>query len=92
MDKKTTGIIATIASVLFCGCPAIFLCIMGIGTALGAGTFTLGQTTQPMPPTYGYVFICLSLILILIPILVGFFTLRKKPEAAAGNEPIPPAA
>ncbi|GAB4504773.1 MAG: hypothetical protein Fur0043_17670 [Anaerolineales bacterium] len=95
MDKKTTGIIATVASVVLCGCPGIFLCIMGIGTALGGGTMTLGDTTQPMDPTYGYVFLCLSVIFILIPILVGFFTLRKKPgseEVAPSNEPLPPAA
>lgn len=94
MDKKTTGIIATIASVVLCGCPGIFLCIMGIGTAVGGGTMTLGDTTQPMDPTYGYVFLCLSVIFILIPVLVGFFTLRKKPssQAASPNEPLPPAS
>ncbi len=93
MDKKTTGIIATVASVVLCGCPGIFLCIMGIGTALGGGTMTLGDTTQPMDPTYGYVFLCLSVIFILIPVLVGFFTLRKKDSAAMPpSEPLPPAS
>ena len=106
MDKKTTGIIATIASVLLCGCPGIFLCIFGIATAVGGGTMTLGDTTQPMPASYGYVFLCLSLIFILIPIAVGFFTLRQKPEDAldsavvdaepksppADDEPLPPAS
>lgn len=94
MDKKTTGIIATIASVVLCGCPGIFLCIMGIGTVLGGGTMTLGDTTQPMDPTYGYVFLCLSVIFILIPVLVGFFTLRKKPgsQVAPPSEPLPPAS
>ena len=96
MDKKTTGIIATIASVVLCGCPGIFLCIFGAATALGGGTMTLGETTQPMDPTYGYVFLCLSVLLIAIPIVVGFVTLRKKPAAEAAapvsNEPIPPAS
>ncbi len=41
---------------------------------------TLGDTTQALPPSYGFVFLCLSLIFIAIPIAVGFFTLRKKPE------------
>jgi hypothetical protein len=98
MDKRTTGIIATIASVLLCGCPGIFLCIFGAATALGGGTMTLGDTTQPMDPTYGYVFLCLSLILIAIPVVVGFVTLRNKPAPAAAkvepvdNEPLPPAS
>jgi hypothetical protein len=98
MDKRTTGIIATIASVLFCGCPGIFLCIFGAATALGGGTMTLGDTTEPLDPTYGYVFLCLSLIFIAIPIVVGFLTLRNKPAPAAvkvepiDNEPLPPAS
>lgn len=95
MDKKTTGIIATVAAVLLCGCPGIFLCIFGIIAAVGGGTMTLGDTTQPMPPTYGYVSLCVSLILIVIPIVVGFFMLRKKPEDAGlvpPSEPLPPAS
>ncbi|GAB4424540.1 MAG: hypothetical protein Kow002_14040 [Anaerolineales bacterium] len=80
MDKKTTGIVATVASVLLCGCPGIFLCIFGVAAALGGGTMTLGDTTSPMPASYGFVFLCLSLIFIAIPIAVGVFTLRKKPE------------
>jgi hypothetical protein len=108
MDKRTTGIIATIASVLLCGCPGIFLCIFGAATALGGGTMTLGDTTQPMDPTYGYVFLCLSVIFIAIPFVVGFVTLRRKPGAVApivtpitepkppvppvDDEPLPPAS
>ena len=93
MDKKTTGIIATVASVLLCGCPGVLLCILGIGTALGAGTYTLGDQVGYMPPTYGYVFLCLSLILIAIPIVVGTLMLRKKPGASTSpDEPLPPVA
>ena len=94
MDKRTTGIIATVASVLLCGCPGIFLCIFGAATAMGGGTMTLGDTSQLMAPTFGYVFLCLSLIFIAIPIAVGFFTLRKKPEEVTpiSDEPLPPAS
>ena len=99
MDKRTTGLIATIASVLLCGCPGIFLCIFGATTALGGGMMTLGNTTEPLDPTYGYVFLCLSLIFILIPFVVGFATLRKKPQVPApgriepiDNGPLPPAS
>jgi len=99
MDKRTTGIIATVATALICGCCSLFGCIMGVGTITGNGTFELGGVSQPMPPSYGYVFLCLSVLFIAVPIVVGFVTLRKKPalvtkvEVAPGSdEPIPPAS
>ena len=92
MDNRTKGIIATIASVLLCGCPGLFLCIFGIGTAMGAGTYSLGSDGGSIPPTYGYVFVCLSLIFVAIPVVVGFTMLSKKPEAPASSEPLPPAS
>lgn len=76
MQNKNTGIIATIASVVLCGCPGLFLCLFGAVTATGNGTFN----DQSLSPTVGFVLVCLSLIFVLIPVGVGFFTLRKKPE------------
>jgi hypothetical protein len=92
MNNRNTGIIATVATALICGCCGLFACIMGIGTVTGNGTFTLGDTSQPMPPTYGYVFLCLSVLFILVPVVVGFIALRKKPEALPSDEPLPPAS
>jgi uncharacterized membrane protein YidH (DUF202 family) len=95
MDNKTKGIIATVATVLLCGCPGLFICIFGILIAVGAPvTTTLNEqsSTQTFPPTYGFAMLCLSLIFIAIPIVVGFLTLRRKPAAPSNNEPIPPAA
>jgi hypothetical protein len=89
MDNKTKGIIATVASVLLCGCPGLFLCIFGAATAFGGGTYEFGGDAGSIPPTYGYVFLCLSIILVLIPVVVGFFMLRTK--APAGNEPPTPS-
>lgn len=95
MDKRTTGLIATIATALICGCCGLFGCIMGIGALTGNGTLELGGTTQPMPPSYGYVFLCLSVLFIAVPFVVGFVTLRKKPEQVVApapvSEPRPPA-
>lgn len=76
MNNRNTGIIATIAAVVLCGCPGLFVCLFGALTAAGQGTFN----EQSLSPAVGFVLICLSLILILIPVGVGFFTLRKKPE------------
>jgi len=92
MDTRTKGIVATIASVLLRGCPGLFLCIFGTATAFGGGTYTLGNETGNLPPTTGYVLLCLSIILIVIPVIVGFFMLRKKPEVPPSNEPLPPAS
>lgn len=96
MDKKTIGIIATVISALCCGCAALLSCIWG-GMIAANVPFTVTsngqQSVQTFSPTIGFVLLCLSVIFIIIPIAVGFFTLRKKPEAVIiTNEPLPPAS
>ncbi|GER78186.1 MAG: hypothetical protein JETCAE02_11980 [Anaerolineaceae bacterium] len=87
--NRNTGVIATVAAVLLCGCPGIFICLFGALTAAGQGTFN----DQSLSPTVGFVLLCLSLVFIAIPVVVGVVTLRKKPEAApVSNEPLPPAS
>jgi type III secretory pathway component EscS len=80
--------IATIAAVILCGCPGLFMCLFGAITATGNGSFN----DQSLSPGVGIALVCVSLILVIIPVAVGFFTLRKKPEAAAGTDSTPPAA
>jgi len=87
MTNKNTGIIATMATVVLCGCPGLFLCLFGAITAAGQGTFN--ETS--LSPTVGFALVCLALLLILIPVAVGFFTLRKKPEAETLDD-LPPAS
>lgn len=87
MNNKNTGMIATVATAILCGCCALFACVMGFGTITGNGTYTLGNSTEQMPSAYGYVFLCLSFLMILVPVAVGFFTLRKKPDV---SELVPP--
>jgi hypothetical protein len=71
----------------------LFTCIIGFGGVTGNGTYSLGGADQPMPPTAGYALLCVSVIFILIPLIAGFFLLRKKPEAMpASDEPLPPAS
>jgi preprotein translocase subunit SecF len=88
MDKRNTGIIATVASVILCGCPGIGFCLFGALTAAGQDIFNNGS----LSPTVGIVLLCVSLIFIAIPIVVGFVTLRKKPEEVKPitDEPLPP--
>ena len=88
MKNKNTGIIATVATALLCGCPGLFSCLFGAITATGNGTFN----DTYLDPTVGYIMVCMSLIFIAIPIVVGVVMLRKKPAPPMDNEPIPPAS
>lgn len=94
--NRNTSIILTVVTALLCGCPGLFICIFGVITAAGLMPYTAtlnGVTDQGvLPSSYGLVMLCLSLILIAIPVVVGIVTLRKKPAPAVDNEPIPPAS
>ncbi len=95
MDSKTKGIIATVAAVILCGCPGLFLCIFGGLAAAGAPVTTELNgisNTGTMSPTLAFVMLCLGVIFIVIPIAVGFFTLRGKLGAKSTGEPMPPAS
>ena len=95
MNNRNTGIIATIASALLCGCPGLFFCIFGAVTSMGLTTAELnGIQGSNLPASYGYAMLCGALVLILIPVVIGVVTLRKKPEAVrpVSNEPLPPAS
>lgn len=97
MDTKTKGIVSTIAAVVLCGCPGLFLCFFGamstFVSAIPGADIDVGGSSDPAAATaMGIGALCLSLIFIAIPIAVGYFTLRKKPEAVVTNEPLPPAS
>ena len=102
MDKKTTGLIATIATVLLCGLPGLCLCIFGVVTAAGVMPYTTEfngvSDSGMMPSSAGFGMLCVALILILIPAAVGFFTLRKKDKDGiidaepVSDEPLPPVS
>ena len=78
MKTKTGGIIATLATLLLCGAPGLILFFMGAA----------GFTSPPPPGSRqsaiigAYVaiagFMCVGLLLMLIPPVVAFFTLRRK--------------
>lgn len=96
--NRNNSIILTVATALLCGCPGLMCCALGGVTAAGLMPYTTtfnGVTDQGvLPSSYGYVLLCLSLILVAIPVVVGIVTLRKKPQpvAVVDNEPIPPAS
>jgi len=92
MQNRTIGIVATIVTALACGCTSIISCVWGFLIASGQPieVTSNGVTTpQTFSPTIGYVLLCLATLMILVPVAVGFFTLRKKPEVI---DRIPPTA
>lgn len=85
MDRKTTGIIATVAAVLLCGCPGLVgLCSGAIfaiaGFVPGSEIDVFGSSDPQAAITTGIVTLCVSILFIAIPIVVGFLMLRNKPE------------
>jgi hypothetical protein len=102
MDKKNTGLIATIAAALLCGCPGLFGLCMGATSIFAsfipdADIDVFGSSDPAAATTMGFVFLCLSIIFIAIPIVVGVVTLRKKSEddaapAVIDAEPSPEPA
>lgn len=93
MQNRTLGIVITVITVLACGCASIFSCIWGFLIASGTPIdITSNGSTSPqvLSPTIGYVLLCLTLLMLLIPVAVGFITLRKKPEVIPDE--IPPTS
>ena len=82
--NRNTAMIATGATALLCGCPGLFACFMGVMFAVvsqipGADIDMMGSTDPQSALMFGAGGICFGLVLVLIPVVVGFFTLRNKP-------------
>jgi hypothetical protein len=88
MQNRTLGIVLTVVTALACGCASIFSCVWGFLIASGQpiDVTSNGVTTQQvLSPIIGYTLLCLTLLMILVPVAVGFFTLRRKPETGISN-------
>jgi hypothetical protein len=105
--NKNTAIGITIATALLCGCPGLFLAIMGIMAAMGSQmpeVMAQNPTNSPQEVLLGSgMFLCFGAVLILIPIVAGIISFRaaKSNEPVnsypgsnypGGNDPMPPAA
>jgi len=95
MDKKTTGIILTVIAVLLCGCPGLTSLCGGalmalVGFVPGSDIDIFGSSDPQSAIMTGIGGICLGIIFIAIPIVVGYLTLRNKPGDNF-DEAIPPA-
>jgi hypothetical protein len=102
MSNRTTGIITTSVAAVLCGCPGLLMLCFGAVTSLASfmpgAEFDLPTDNNPRPAfAFGLGTLCLGLIMIAIPILVGAISLRNRPEMVITpgeppGEPIPPAS
>ncbi|MBN1665934.1 MAG: hypothetical protein JW862_02560 [Anaerolineales bacterium] len=95
MDKKTIGIIALVLTIVCCALPGLVgLCSGSIfvvaGVVPGSEIDIFGSNDPNLAIMVGIATLCLSLIGIVLPVVVGFTTLReKKPVPVDLNEPLP---
>lgn len=100
MNNKNNRLIATIATVVLCGCPGLFgLCYGAISLFAsftpGAEIDVFGSNDPASATIMGLVTLCLSIIFIAIPIAIWYVTRPKSsPDAGVSNinEPMPPAS
>lgn len=98
MQNRTLAIIITVVVALVCVCAAIFAAVWGVlgvtGTPINYSGNGITSGSAPMPAGLGFALLCLAVIFIAVPVVVGFLTLRRKPAPVAPvqpQEPIPPA-
>jgi hypothetical protein len=97
MDRKTTGIILTIAAVLLCGCPGLFSLFFGglmavVSFVPDANIDIFGSTDPQSALNFGLGALCLGALFVAIPIVVGVLALRRKPpQSISSDESLPPA-
>ena len=89
-SNRNTAVIATIGTTVLCGLPGLCLCLFGgmfafAGGMPGADIDIAGSSDPQAAIGLGVGLLCFSLIFIAIPVVVGFVTLRKKPEDKAIN-------
>jgi hypothetical protein len=96
MEKRTVGIIATIATVLLCGCPGLMGLCSGamfaiVGMIPGAKIDMAGSSDPAAAIGFGIASMCIGVIFVAIPIVVAAVTLRKPKTSAVNFEgTIPP--
>ena len=90
MDKRTTGIIGLVAAILLCGLPGLCGLCFGpffalIGMIPGSDIDVFGSSDPGAAVGFGIGTFCVSILFVVIPVLVWYFTLREKP---ASDDPI----
>ncbi len=97
MNRQTATILTAVTAVI-CGCPGLASLCFGsffaiAGTTPGAEIDVFGSSDPRSAMMLGIAIACLGLLGVLVPIVIGFTTLRKKAEASVlPEEPLPPTA
>jgi len=92
MQNRNLAIVITLITTLICGCASIISCVWGFLIASGTpiNVTNNGVTTpQVLSPAIGYTLLCLTILMILVPVAVGFFALRKRLDATSDLPPAP---
>ena len=92
MENRTAGVIATIATLMLCGCPGLFLLCYGsiaavVGVIPGAKIDMLGSDDPTIALAIGLGLLGLGILFIAIPVVIAYFTLSKKPETIHDTTP-----
>ncbi len=93
MEKKTIGIVIFVLTILCCGLPGLCgLCAGPLyviaGAVPGSEIDIFGSNDPSAAIAYGIGTICLSVLFIAIPVVVGFLTLRKQSDPLDENQEI----
>ena len=106
MKDKNTAIIATVIAAVLCGCPGLLSLCFGLFFSVasqipGADINVFGSSDPTTALSTGIGMLCVGIIFVVIPIVIGIILLRRKPAAATSvvdvtppppDEPIPPAS
>lgn len=88
MSKQTGTVITIVVGVLTLLCCTIPLCIGGIVIFAGLGEWSAefgpGAETGNIPPAYGIAPCCLSILLLVVPLLLWLFLVRGKENSVGG--------
>ncbi len=89
MSQKTLGLVATGITVVLCGLPGLTCCVLG---TVGISGIPIPQTingqeiTAPIPQWISLTTLCLASIGLLLPVAVGFITLRNRADDFVIND------
>ncbi len=81
--NRQTGIIATVATGVLCGCPGLFSCFWGLLASVISfipdAEIDIGGSSDPASALFaGLGGVCVGILFVAIPVAVWYFTVRGK--------------
>lgn len=92
MEKKSVGLLALVITIMLCGLPGLCGLCAGpifvlVGFIPGSEVDIFGSNDPMAAVIYGIGTICISVLLVAIPVVIGFLTLRMKSETTDVEDP-----